>query len=82
MKTKYTAVHCRVPNEIYDRANELLDVTQKSMANLVSNAMTVYVDMVVKGYDSAKEYNPLKLDKYAYSLNNENENASDKPDST
>lgn len=73
MKTKYTAVHCRVPNEIYDRANELLDVTQKSMANLVSNALTVYVDMVVKGYDIAEEYNPLKLDKYAYTLHDNNQ---------
>lgn len=69
MKANQTAVHCRVPNEVYDRANALLDITQKSMASLVSNAMTVYIDMVTKGYESSKEYNPLKLDIYAYSLN-------------
>jgi len=76
MKVKYTAVHCRVPNEIYDRANELLDVTQKSMANLVSNALTVYVDMVVKGYESAETYKPLKLDKYAYTLHDNDKSKS------
>ena len=35
----------------------MLDVTQKSMANLVSNAMTVYV-IWFKGYDSAKVQPP------------------------
>lgn len=69
MKAEYTAVHCRIPNEVYDRANELLGVTQKSMANLVANAVTVYVDMVTSGKSGiAEEYNPLKLDQYAYSL--------------
>ena len=69
MKTEYTAVHCRVPNEVYDRANELLGVTQKSMANLVSNAITVYVDMVTSNStEKANKYNPLKLDQYAYTL--------------
>ena len=74
MKAEYTAVHCRIPNEVYDRANELLGVTQKSMANLVANAVTVYVDMVTSG-DShiADEYNPLKLDQYAYSLREEDD---------
>ena len=74
MKAEYTAVHCRIPNEVYDRANELLGVTQKSMANLVANAVTVYVDMVISGESQiADKYNPLKLDQYAYSLREEND---------
>ena len=74
MKAEYTAVHCRIPNEVYDRANELLGVTQKSMANLVANAVTVYVDMVTSGKSEvADEYNPLKLDQYAYSLREEDD---------
>ena len=70
MKAEHTAVHCRIPNEVYDRANQLLGVTQKSMANLVTNAITVYVDMVTSGKsETADKYKPLKLDQYAYSLN-------------
>jgi sialic acid synthase SpsE len=69
MKAEHTAVHCRIPNATYDRANELIGVTQKSMANLVNNAIITYVDMVVSNSTkTAEQYKPLKLDQYAYSL--------------
>lgn len=80
MKAEHTAVHCRIPNDVYDRANELLGVTQKSMANLVTNAIVVYVDMVTSGKsETADKYKPLKLDQYAYSLNDENDRTDSPP---
>jgi len=69
-KTEYTAVNCRVPNEVYDSASELTKVTQKSIANLVANAITAYVTAVTKGVDEIKNYQPLKIDQFAWSLNN------------
>ena len=76
-KTEYTAVHCRVPNQVYDNASELTKITQKSIANLVANAITAYVTAVTKGVDEIKTYQPLKIDQFAWSLNNH-----DKPKST
>lgn len=69
-KTEYTAVHCRVPNEVYENASKLTKVTQKSIANLVANAITAYVTAVTKGVDEIKDYQPLKIDQFAWSLNN------------
>lgn len=79
MKAEHTAVHCRIPNDTYDRASELLGITQKSMANLVNNAILVYVDMVVSNStEKAEQYKPLKLDQYAYSLH-EKEDGTNSP---
>ena len=77
-KTEYTAVHCRVPNEVYDSASELTKVTQKSIANLVANAITAYVTAVTQGVDEIKEYQPLKIDQFAWSLNHDDEPKSTK----
>ena len=70
-KTEYTAVNCRVSDEVYDSAVALTKVTQKSIANLVANAITAYVTAVTKGVDEIKDYQPLKIDQFAWSLNND-----------
>ena len=81
MKAEHTAVHCRIPNDTYDRANELLGVTQKSMANLVNNAIIVYVDMVVSNsIEKANNYKPLKLHQYAYSLHEKEDRTNGPPE--
>ena len=69
-KKGHTAVHCRISDDVFEKAQKLTNVAQHSMAQLVSNAIITYVIAVSKGSDAIKDMQILKLHQYAWKLAN------------
>jgi predicted DNA-binding protein len=66
-KQTFTAIQCRVPDEIYADAKKLTAITDKSIASMVANSIEYYIGTVTDKL-TEKQKTTLKLDKYAYSL--------------
>ena len=66
-KQTYTAIQCRVPDEIYNDAKILTGITDKSIASMVANAIEFYIGTVTEKL-TEKQKTTLKLDQFAYSL--------------
>jgi predicted DNA-binding protein len=66
-KQTFTAIQCRVPDEIYADAKKLTSITDKSIASMVANAIEFYIGSVTNKL-TEKQKNTLKLDRFAYEL--------------
>jgi len=62
------AVNCRIPKEVYNDMQDLLRFTQKSTAAFVKDSIEFYMECVKKN-KIAEDFNPLKIDQFAYNLN-------------
>ena len=68
MKTnKQVAFSCRLPHETFEKVQSLLQVSQKSVAVFCKDAIEEYMSQITK--DNYKESNSLKIDKYAWKIN-------------
>tara|TARA_B110000305_G_C19113895_1_gene481039 strand:+ start:501 stop:713 length:213 start_codon:yes stop_codon:yes gene_type:complete len=67
-KQTFTAIQCRIPDEIHRDAKKLTGITDKSIASLVASAIEFYIGTVTDKL-TEKQKTTLKLDQYAYSLN-------------
>lgn len=63
----HQAINCRIPKETYDSMQVIVENTKKSTAEFVKNCIEWYIISVEKELDS--DYNPLKIDQFAYKLN-------------
>lgn len=67
---EYTAVHCRIPTDVYDDMQTVRKISEKSVASYVSAAIITYTGLVKE--KNPKQIAALQLDQLAYQLSQSN----------
>jgi hypothetical protein len=69
--TPHVAINCRIPSETHEKMQSSLEVTQKSTAAFVKDAIMEYIAQIEQS-----DYKPsraLQIDQFAYQLKHEGE---------
>ena len=63
------AINCRIPEEVHQQMSGLLNITKKSAAAFISDAVVQYIALLPKEKDITKQLtNAMQIDRFAYNL--------------
>ena len=63
------AINCRIPKDVHTEMNELLQITKKSAAAFVADAVVQYIKLLPTEEDTSKQLTKaMQIDRFAYQL--------------